>query len=351
MPATSSIDSVQPDSRHEEDGPSHEAMEQAAHWYALLISGEADATDRARWQTWLAANAQHRHAWTYVEAVSQRVLAPLQDTPDPTLLASKVHDVHTRERSRRRVLAGLGAVAGLGLIGWTGWTRTPIVGVLAAWTADYRSGIGDIREIKLADGSRIWLNAGSALNADMSANLRKLTLIAGEVLVSTAHGDARPFIVGTPQGQLRALGTRFTVRREPEQTFLAVYEGAVEIRTAASDTTTVIAAGKQARFSPDRIADATEADPAREAWSRGDLVAWDLSLAAVVHELNRYYTGHIALDPAVAQRRVFGTFPLRDVDGALAMLADVASLQVRKPLPWWISISSRDATPSPAQSR
>src|SRR5690606_6789062 len=168
-----------------------------AHWYALLISGEADATDRARWQTWLAANAQHRHAWTYVEAVSQRVLAPLQDTPDPTLLASKVHDVHTRERSRRRVLAGLGAVAGLGRSGWTGWTRTPIVGVLAAWTADSRSGIGDIREIKLADGSRIWLNAGSALNADMSANLRKLTLIAGEVLVSTAHGDARPFIVGT----------------------------------------------------------------------------------------------------------------------------------------------------------
>jgi transmembrane sensor len=344
----SSINSVPPGSRREENGPSHEAMEQAAHWYALLISGEARAADRARWQAWLAASLQHRHAWAYVEAVSQRVLTPLQDTSDPKLLASKVHDVHTRERSRRRVLAGLGTVAGLGLIGWT---HTPIVGVLSAWTADYRTGTGDIREIQLADGSRIWLNAGSAVNADMSASLRKLTLIAGEVLVSTAHGDARPFVVETPQGQLRALGTRFTVRREPEQTFLAVYDGAVEIRTAANNATTVIAAGKQTRFSPNRIADATEADPAREAWSRGELIAWDLSLAAVVHELNRYYTGHIALDPAVAQRRVFGTFPLRDVDGTLAMLADVASLQVRKPLPWWISISSRDATPAPAQSR
>jgi len=338
MPATPSTETIQPDDHQVEISPSHTVMEQAAQWYALLISGDADTTDRARWQAWLSASRQHRHAWSYVESVSQRVLAPLQSAPDPALLAAKVQNVHARERSRRRALVGLAALGGLSLLGWTGWTHTPIPELVAEWTADYHTGMGDIRAFKLPDGSRIWLNAASAVNADMPPDVRKLTLLSGEILVSTAHGDVRPFVVETPQGRMRALGTRFTVRRESGQTFLAVYDGAVEIRTAASGATTIITAGQQTYFEPDRITNATQADPAREAWSRGDLIAWDLSLADVVRELDRYYTGHISLAPAVARRRVFGTFPLRDVDGALAMLADTASLRISKPLPWWISI-------------
>ena len=328
--------------------PPHALMEQAAYWYALLISGDANASDHARWRAWLAEHPQHRHAWTYVESVSQRVLAPLQTVPNPSLLAAKVQDVHTRGQSRRRALLGLGMLAGVGTIGWAGWAHTPIPNMLAAWTADYRTGTGEILEFKLADGSLLWLNASSAINADMQATLRKLTLVAGEILVSTAHGDPRPFIIETPHGRLRALGTRFTVRQESEQTFLAVYEGAVEIRTTGNNTTRVIPAKTQTRFDANGIIPATEADPAREAWSRGELIAWDLSLSEVIRELERYYVGHIALAPAVSQRRVFGTFPLRDVRGALAMLADAASLRIRQPLPWWISIDANNTAVSPA---
>ena len=323
--------------------PPAEAMEHAAHWYALLISGEASPQDRARWQAWLASHADHRRAWQYVEAVSQRVLAPLQSASDPRLIAAKVHAVHTRIRARRRVLAGLGTLAGAGLLGWAAGGRAPVAGMLAAWTADYRTGSGDIRAFTLADGSQVWLNAASALDADMRADLRRLALLAGEMLVATAPGDARPFVVDTPQGRLRALGTRFTVRREPDRTFLAVYAGAVEIRTAGG-AVQIIPTGRQAWFSGARISAMAPADVAREAWSRGDLIAWDLSLADVVAELRRYHAGHISLAPAVAQRRVFGTFPLRDVDGALAMLAEAASVQVRRPWPWWISIEPRSGS-------
>jgi len=315
-------------------------MERAAQWYALLISGEASAADRARWQAWLAAHPHHRQAWEFVESVSQRVLAPLRGAPDPRQMAAKVCAVHARARTRRRVLAGIGALAGAGALGWTARSGSPVAGAIAAWTADYRTGRGDIRRFTLADGSQVWLNTASALDADMRADLRRLTLAAGEILVSTAHGDARSFVVDTPQGRMRALGTRFTVRREPAGTFLAVYEGAVEIRTADTGAVRVIPAGRQTRFDAGRIAAGAPADAAREAWSRGELIAWDLSVADVVEELGRYEAAHISLAPEVAQRRVFGTFPLRDVDGALAMLARAASLQVSRPWPWWISVAA-----------
>ncbi len=325
--------------------PSHAVMEHAAQWYALLISGEASAADQARWQAWVAAHPHHRQAWQYVESVSQRVLAPLQDTPDPRQMAAKVYAVHERARMRRRVLAGIGTIAGVAALGWAARPDSPVAGTIAAWTADYRTGTGDICQFTLADGSQVWLNTASALDADMRGGLRRLTLAAGEILVSTARGDARPFVVDTPQGRMRALGTRFTVRREQGHTFLAVYEGAVEIRTAGAGAAQVIPAGRQTRFAAGTIEASVPADLAREAWSRGELVAWDLSLADVVDELGRYHAAHISLAPDVAQRRVFGTFPLRDMDGALAMLSQAAALRVRRPWPWWISITDGAAQP------
>lgn len=344
MPATGSLYTDAPG-----DGakPPHDVMEQAAHWYALLLSGEAGAADWTQWRAWLASHPHHRQAWDYVEAVSQRVLAPLQDTPDPRLVAEKVYSVHARVRARRRTLATIGALAGAGMLGWAGWRRTPMGDMYAAWTADYRTGTGDIRAFTLADGSRIWLNAGSAVDADMNAGLRRLYLAQGEILVSTRQGDPRPFVVDTPHGRLRALGTVFTVRREEDRTFLAIYEGSVEIRTAGSAATAVIPAGRQTRFDGESIMATAPADPAREAWRRGDLLAWDLSLGEIVGELGRHHAGHISLAPDVAQRRVFGTFPLRDLDGALGMLAEAASLQVSRPLPWWISIEARAAQALP----
>jgi len=346
-PAMAAAPAGRPQRADDAGPPPHDIMERAAQWYALLVSGEASAAERAQWQAWLASHPHHRRAWAYVESVSQRVLAPLQNSPDPRLLADRMRAVDARTRARRRALAAIGALAGTGLLGWAGWSRTPLGGLMVSWTADYRAGVGDIRAFTLQDGSRIWLNAASAADVDMDGGLRQVALAAGEILVSTRHGDPRPFVVDTPQGRLRALGTRFTVRREPGRTFLAVYEGAVEIRTAGNATAGVIPAGRQARFGPDRIDAAAPVDPAREAWARGELIAWDLSLAEIVDELGRYYPGHISLAPDVAQRRVFGTFPLRDVDGALAMLAEAASVRLRRPLPWWISIEARPAAVPP----
>ena len=341
MPATPAAAAARRQAGGDEGAPPHHVMEQAAQWYALLVSGEASAADQARWRAWLAAHGQHRQAWQYVESVSQRVLAPLQGAPDPRLMANQVYTAHARVRARRRTLAALGALAATGILGWAGRPWPALEDAYAAWTAGYRTGTGEIRAFTLDDGSRIWLNAASAVDADMGAGMRRLYLAAGEMLVSTQPGDPRPFIVDTPQGRMRALGTRFTVRREPGHTFLAVYAGSVEIRTVADAASRVIPAGRQARFSHDAILADAPADPAREAWSRGELIAWDLSLAQIVAELDRHQAGYISLAPEVAQRRVFGTFPLHDVDGALAMLAEAAAVRIRRPLPWWISIEDR----------
>ncbi len=327
MAAIPLIPAPGPDARQARANPPHHVMEQAAEWYALLISGDAVAADRQRWLAWLDADASHRQAWAYVEQVSQRILAPLRDTPDPRLTSDNLHAAGQRVLRRRRALVRIASPAG-------------------AWSADYRAATGEIRATVLPDGSRVWLNTASAFNRDFQPGLRRLHLVAGEILIETGTDKDRPFVVDTAEGRLRALGTRFTVRQEAGATLLAVYQGAVEIRIARNAPPTVIATGRQARFTAAEVGSATRADPAREAWIRGDLLANNLTLREIADELGRYTLGHIGVAPQVAQRRVFGTFPLRDVDSALALLAQAAQVKVQRPMPWWTTlVAADDAAP------
>ncbi len=314
--------------------PSHAVLEQAAEWYARLRDGQASDQDRADWQQWLHSAEEHQTAWCYVADISGR-FDPLRTIPDPRQAADNLCAVHDRLLVRRRILLGVAALAGSGLLGG-------LIGRedLLAWAADYRTAIGEQREIILADGTRLWLNTASAINVHFNAHERRIQLVTGEIFIATAEDARRPFQVDTAQGQLRALGTRFNVRQEGNETQLAVYEGAVEIRTSANGVTRIIPNGQQTRFSQDRIAADVAADLAREAWTQGTLVADNLALREVVQELRRYRKGHIGIADDVADLKVYGNFPIRDTDRVLRMLTTALPIRIAQPLPWWTRVEA-----------
>jgi len=324
--------------------PPHQAMEQAAEWYALLRSGEATEADRRGWQTWLDSHPDHCRAWSYVEAVS-RNFDPIHTTADPKLTADKLWAANTRVLQRRRVLTSIAGLAGTGLLGWLTWRHTPLPAMALAWAADHRTATGEMREVALPDGTRAWLNTATAFNEDYSASQRRLHLLHGEILIETAHDAQRPFYVDTAHGRLQALGTRFTVRLDEKETFLAVYEGAVEVRTNAG-ASAVVRSGQQVHFTPDALGAPEPADVAREAWSRGMLVAHNIPLSEVVQELRRYRSGHLGVAPEVAGLRVFGNFPLHDTDETLALLSEALPVRIHRRMGWWVSIEPKAAAES-----
>lgn len=320
------------------DGP-FSAREQAAEWFALLRSGEATNVDRSQWEAWLAASEEHRNAWSYVERVSRR-FAPIQASPDPRSTADVLQTARERLARRRQILLGLTAF-GSGVLGWAVWRNTPLPDWAMAWMADHHTGVGETREIRLADGTRVWLGPASAFSQDFRPDLRRLHRVAGDVFIETAADAARPFVVDTTHGRLRALGTRFNVRLEGRQTAVSVYEGAVEVRTATSNETVVVHGGQQTRFDQNTVEGIAPADPAREGWTQGILIAQDMPLSQVAAELARYRHGHLGVAPEMSGLGVYGSFPLNDTDRALAMLAAILPIQVRQPLPWWSTIEAR----------
>ncbi|NIF24883.1 FecR family protein [Pantoea sp. Tr-811] len=314
-----------------------QVLEQAAEWYAELRCGGADTARQQAWQHWLAADPMHRAAWQAVQGISQR-FEPLEHLADRRNTAERLLGAHQRVR-RRGLLRGLAALAGVGVL-WSTWRLTPLPHWRAELAADYRTGTGELKPVRLSDGTQVWLNTRTAFDVAFSRNSRRLHLLAGEILVDTAHDAKRPFIVTTAQGDMRALGTRFSVCASSGQTQLSVFAGAVEVTLASSGTRRVIAAGQQQRFDSHQLAPPGNAELAREAWTEGKLVAVDVPLGEVLDELSRYHHGYVSVSPEVAQLKVFGNLPLLDFDGALAMLGESLPIRVERRLPWWTTVAA-----------
>lgn len=316
-----------------------DCLEEAAQWFALLRSDRVTEHDRSRWQAWLDQHASHRLAWQQVENVDRRFQSLQSETQRHA--AQKALQSANPQRSRRRALGAIAAVSTAGLlggalIGETRWRRA-----LSAWRADHATGTGEVREITLADGTRVWLNTASALDVDYRPSLRSIRLIEGEIMIETAPHAATPFVVDTEQGRLRALGTRFTVRQLADITFVAVYSGAVEVRIADGNRAQVIDADRQVRFTREDIGPIEPARRAHQAWTRGVLLAEDVPLRELIAELARHHRAHLRCAPEVAGLRVMGTYPLDDLDRTLGMLEGALPVQVQRTLSWWITIRAR----------
>ena len=211
----------------------------------------------------------------------------------------------------------------------------------AALLSDHHTELGVIKTLKLADGGHIWLNTASAINVNYSAAVRNIELIKGEILIKTAKDSQnRAFIVTSQHGQLQALGTRFSVHQQKERTLVAVFDGTVAITTKQGQQVKV-EAGQQTYFSDSEISTLETADYAREAWSKGLLVADNISLAELVTQMSRYRHGYIQLAPEVADLRIMGTYPIDNPEHMLTMIAKALPVKISHIMPWWLTIDAR----------
>lgn len=312
-------------------------LECAARWFSRLQAAPGDAELRAQWHQWLEQGEAHHQAWSYIERISQRFSDLRQQGPAAhQTLAS----LRAEQYSRRRLLNQLGVLAGVGVLGWLGW-RSNALDSLQAMRAQYRTAVGERRNEWLSDGTQVWLNSGSALDVQFDDHRRELVLFGGEVLIETGHRDTRPLRVRTRAGLLEPLGTRFSVREDGPSTQLNVYQGAVRITCKDSRRNVTVQAGQQVTFNASDAGPVTRAEARREAWSRGLLLAEDMSLGQFIKELGGYRRGHLGVDPAVANLRVMGSFSLADTNQALAQLEEVLPVRVQRRFDWWVNVVPR----------
>lgn len=318
--------------------PQHKVLQEAANWFATLSDERVSEQEKNQWQSWLDQHPDHRQAWCYVENISQRFNVARQQA-GASGTSTILNNSRTERIKRRQLMRNTMAV----MFGsWLGWQYTPLPEVTARvahrWRADHYTGIGDVRELALDDGGKLWLNTDTALDVHYSAGHRNLLLHTGEIYIETAvDPQQRPFTVTSQHGQIRAIGTGFTVRQYNADTRVSVFEGAVEI-TTRSGLKQRLNAGQQTLFNAHTIAAEERARPGQKSWSQGVIVAEDMTVQQLLDELGRYHKGHIGLHPALSKLRVTGTYPLHQPHHVLAMLENTLPLKVSRIFSWWITL-------------
>lgn len=308
-----------------------EVLEQVADWALALRYGNPDAAERAAFHDWLAQSPAHAAAWQQAQAVFQ-CFERL-----PPGVGRRVLDHTDRLPDRRRALGLIGglAVAGAGALAWQQlWDR---------WRADVATAVGERRALALPDASALVLNTDSAADIAFTATERRILLRAGEILVTTSPDPApvaRPLLVGTDFGDVRALGARFSLRRLPDRVRVSVFRDAVEIRPSRGATQR-LEAGAQADFAADGVRPARRVDDSAAIWEQGMLLAQDMPLAEVLAEMARHRHGLLRCDPRVAAIRVSGAISLSDTDGGLDLLAQTLPVRIQRRTAWWVVVGPR----------
>lgn len=318
-------------------------LDEAIAWQLRLDSGEATTAEREGLESWLAANAEHARAWRQLGEIDG-VLLPARGKAARVALLKKSGN-HRFKAAASLLSAALTLFAGV-----LAMDHFQPVGHLLA---DHRTGIGERRSVVLPDGTIVHLNTRSAIDLAFDGERRAIVLIGGEIHVETHHDDpaeARPFIVLTSEGSLRALGTRFLVQRlAAGETRLTVTQSAVAVRPAACPplpavpcgAERVVGAGESVRLAAGGVVAPVAATADADAWKDGFLVLDGRPLGEVVAEIGRHHPGHLGVDPQVAGLRVTGTLPLTDTDQALRALTAAVPVELEVRTPWWVRVVSR----------
>jgi transmembrane sensor len=308
-------------------------LEEALRWFVLLRDDSPSENDRRAFERWRATDAAHEAAWQRAQAVWERadILKPAFDRG--AVVKSFPLAVRPQPLKRRRWLQ---AAAVLAVVAPAAY----LAGRPDLW-ADHRTSPGERRTITLGDGSTVELAGGSALSVAFDTTARRVELVDGEAFFTVAPDANRPFIVAAAEGNIRALGTAFNVKRLGETVIVTVTEHRVEVSTGAHSVE--IGQGQQVRYVARTLQAPQPADlRAVEGWRRDRLVFQDAPLGEVVADLERSRGGRIVLtDSRLRALPVTAVFDARQTDAALATIAEILPIKIHRLTAWLIVLSPK----------
>lgn len=303
---------------------------QATAWLVQLDDEPDNEALRIQFIDWLATSPAHLAAWEETERVSGLMSAAGPMPPQAAF---------PRRPSARslafRKLPSVRALEALAIAACLAWIAVPYLAL--ELRSDAVTGTGELRVVRLDDGSSVHLAPATAIAFKNGANKRTLTLLKGEAWFDVAHDEARPFRVMAGESTVTVLGTAFSVRRTDGGTDVAVQRGHVAVTTpgategarvdlvAGQSVTLAQGAAHRGTIRPDRVA----------SWRDGVAIVNYQPVGDVIGRIRPWYGGYIiARGPGLRSRRVSGIYDLRDPDLALEALAKVHNVTVSRVSPW-----------------
>jgi transmembrane sensor len=305
----------------------------AARW--LACEDLDQSPQREAFAAWLDENEDNRQAWTQ----AHQMWDVFDDADDSDLIAAMARAARqagpepvAKPFWPQLIAASIAVVAVSASLfmgvqqGWFERSAKPtqvavneVASLTAVGRADYVTGKGQKSIVDLPDGTRVTLDADSAVDVAFTGGRRDIRLLNGRAFFDVAHDRAHPFAVQAAGRIVTALGTQFDVKLTPGAVRVVLAQGSVSVASAPGGPSAPLVklAPGQAFAAQDGAAGKIASADVEEAlaWKQGVVEFHDKPLSEAIGLLNRYTRAQIIIkDPRVAALRITGVFKTGDIE-------------------------------------
>lgn len=196
--------------------------------------------------------------------------------------------------------------------------------------------LGEHAQIKLSDGTKIWLNAGSVLKypKEFKGDTREVYL-SGEAFFDVAKDKKHPFIIHTNKMDTRVLGTSFNVQAYPDQTTqeVSVATGRVNVKSTVTDENVYVTPGQKVIFkSQNNKLQAFKDVPLNtiSLWRKNIMVFEETPLSEVVATINRNYNVAIEVkNKNLNDLKISAYFKELPADQVIGLVCNIVNAQYK----------------------
>ena len=366
---------------NEKDKASLDRWDAALTWYGTMrVADEKELISEVgrEWEAWYA-DAENRRVFENVSRLlAERDLyhAPRrpsrteleEDRYDPSVpIAEYLRARRPRETEREDSSAGRWWWLAGGATAVAAIAALIVLSPLRVWfsgatnrPAPYQTGVGELKNVHLSDGSSITLGGQTKLLVTFSQQRRSVKLVEGQAWFTVAHNSRWPFVVTAGDGTITAVGTAFLVTRDSDRVVVTVTEGVVEVsarpppkirpsldRAAPALTPIRVSRGEELAFRDNgALSDIKPADTqAAMAWTHGRLTFDDQPLRYVIETVDRYSSRRIVVSPSAGGLRFTGIVFDNEIDDWLQSLVAVFPVTIEEQ-GTAVRIEMRSSTPA-----
>lgn len=165
-------------------------------------------------------------------------------------------------------------------------------------------------QLKMSDGSKVWLNAATILRypEKFAGKERKIELISGEAYMEVVHNEVMPFRVLVKGQVIEDIGTHFNVNAYDDEALMktTLLEGSVKVSIGGQ--VTLLKPGQQAQINASNHLVSVHNTDTEEviAWKNGLFTFHDASIQTVLRQLARWYDVKIEYEGPIPDRKFSG---------------------------------------------
>ncbi|MEQ6122231.1 FecR domain-containing protein [Reichenbachiella sp. MALMAid0571] len=311
-------------------------MENIDETIARVLTGNPEKNDVQRLEDWASESETNRKTYLILTEKWKKTNTSISHNQSHRIYqkiqqgtgVAKTTERFGWYRSIGRIAAAVALLAGLGLLFYFVQMKYKTPGTELAISQIVKENPSGVKsQVKLPDGTLVWLNAASSISyLPNFTDTNRLVSLKGEAYFEVVKDKDRPFRVTSDQVVTTALGTSFNINaHEKDKIKISLTTGKVDVLNTGNNEQVVLHPGQQATTVRSGFSVSSFDNEKVLAWKDGTIYFDDTGFDEMMTTLGRWYGAEFRVQNLSTERKkslkITGKYPNMSLENMLDVLS------------------------------